>query len=104
MKQEVLERRLDLLRLEGNGLLPAEIVKELSQKYQKSERNIYYDHYIDRVETLLVSLYTDLNQIYQEIFHRPYDKKDEGENGKALLRSGSMGVQHAREQFLFEET
>ena len=43
MKQEVLERRLDLLRLEGNGLLPAEIVKELSQKYQKSERNIYYD-------------------------------------------------------------
>lgn len=44
------------------------------------ERNLYYDHYIDGAEALLVSLYTDLNQIYQEIFDYPYEKKDEGEN------------------------
>ncbi len=46
------------------------------------ERNIYYDYYIERVEALLGSLYTDLNQIYEEIFHPPYDKRDGGESEK----------------------
>jgi hypothetical protein len=43
MKGKVLERRLDLLRLEGNGLSPSEIVNDLSQKYAVSAQSIYYD-------------------------------------------------------------
>jgi septum formation topological specificity factor MinE len=38
-----LERRLEILKLEGNGLEPCEIVKELSVKYRVSERAIYKD-------------------------------------------------------------
>lgn len=40
---EVLERRLEFLKLEAKGLTLCEIVKTLSEKYQTSERNIYYD-------------------------------------------------------------
>ncbi len=40
---DVLERRLEFLRLEAKGFSLCEIVKILSEKYQTSERNIYYD-------------------------------------------------------------
>ncbi len=40
---EVLERRLEFLKLEAKGFSLCEIVKLLSEKYQTSERNIYYD-------------------------------------------------------------
>ncbi len=40
---QVLERRLEFLRLEAKGFSLCEIVKILSEKYQTSERNIYYD-------------------------------------------------------------
>jgi hypothetical protein len=40
---EVLERRLEFLKLEAKGFSLCEIVKVLSEKYQTSERNIYYD-------------------------------------------------------------
>ena len=40
---EVVERRLEFLRLEAKGFSLCEIVKLLSEKYQTSERNIYYD-------------------------------------------------------------
>lgn len=39
----VLQRRLELLKLEGNGLAPFEIVKELSAKYGVGERTVYLD-------------------------------------------------------------
>jgi RNase P subunit RPR2 len=39
----VLERRLEFLRLEAKGFTLCETVKILSEKYQTSERNIYYD-------------------------------------------------------------
>lgn len=55
MKGQVLERRLDLLRLEGNGLSPSEIVKELSQKYGISERSVYYDF--------------ETKNVWQPVFH-----------------------------------
>lgn len=38
-----LERRLEILKLEGNGLEPCEIVKELSVKYGITERAVYKD-------------------------------------------------------------
>jgi hypothetical protein len=40
---EVVERRLEFLKLEAKGFSLCEIVKILSEKYQTSERNIYYD-------------------------------------------------------------
>ena len=39
----VIERRLEFLKLEAKGFSLCEIVKLLSEKYQTSERNIYYD-------------------------------------------------------------
>jgi hypothetical protein len=40
---EVIERRLEFLKLEAEGFSLCEIVKELSKKYQKTERTVYYD-------------------------------------------------------------
>ncbi len=40
---EILERRLEFLKLEAKGFTLCEIVKLLSEKYHTSERNIYYD-------------------------------------------------------------
>jgi hypothetical protein len=40
---EVIERRLEFLKLEAKGFSLCEIVKLLSEKYQTSERNLYYD-------------------------------------------------------------
>ena len=40
---EILERRLEFLKLEAKGFSLCEIVKVLSEKYHTSERNIYYD-------------------------------------------------------------
>ena len=39
----VINRRLEVLKLEGLGFSQAEIVKELSQKAACTERTIYYD-------------------------------------------------------------
>jgi len=43
VRERTIERRLELLQLEGNGLEPSEIVKELSVKYVVSERAVYKD-------------------------------------------------------------
>ena len=40
---ETIERRLEFLNLEAEGFSLCEIVKELSNKYQKTERTVYYD-------------------------------------------------------------
>lgn len=40
---KVLERRLELLTMEGNGFSQSEIVKHLSVKYQCTERTLQYD-------------------------------------------------------------
>jgi hypothetical protein len=40
---DILERRLEFLKLEAEGFTLCEIVKVLSEKYHTSERNIYYD-------------------------------------------------------------
>lgn len=40
---KVLERRLELLNMEGNGFSRPEIVKHLSKKYRCTDRTIHYD-------------------------------------------------------------
>jgi len=43
MQQNTLSRRLDLLKMEGNGLLKPEIVEALSEKYGCSKDAVWYD-------------------------------------------------------------
>ena len=43
MQQHTLERRLELLKLEGNGLLRPEIVQDLSEKFGCVRGTIYND-------------------------------------------------------------
>ena len=43
MTVNVAERRLELLKMEGNGFNQAEIVKHLSQKFQCCDRTVYRD-------------------------------------------------------------
>jgi len=40
---DTVARRIELLKLEGMGFNQVEIVKELSEKHQCSERAVYYD-------------------------------------------------------------
>ena len=40
---DTVSRRLELLKLEGMGFNRSEIVKQLSEKHQCSERTVYYD-------------------------------------------------------------
>ena len=40
---ETVDRRLELLKMEGMGFNQAEIVKELSVKHRCSDRTMYYD-------------------------------------------------------------
>lgn len=43
MQLQTLERRLELLRLEGNGLTRRELVEELSTRFECSKDAIWYD-------------------------------------------------------------
>ena len=55
---EVLEKRLEFLKLEAKGFTLCEIVKALSEKYQTSERNIYYEAEIrDSWQPVLTQLF-----------------------------------------------
>lgn len=44
MKMDTVSRRLDLLKMEGEGFTKTEIVNGLSKKYQCTPRNIYLDY------------------------------------------------------------
>jgi hypothetical protein len=69
---EVLERRLEFLKLEAKGFTLCEIVKILSEKYHTSERNIYYDAETrDSWQPVLTQLF-DLNKARLMVINR-YD-------------------------------
>ena len=69
---EVVERRLEFLKLEAKGFSLCEIVKLLSEKYQTSERNIYYDAETrDTWQTVLTQLF-DLDKARLIVINR-YD-------------------------------
>ena len=69
---EVIERRLEFLKLEAKGFSLCEIVKLLSEKYQTSERNIYYDAETrDTWQTVLTQLF-DLDKARLMVINR-YD-------------------------------
>jgi len=44
MQQKTLDRRLELLKLEGNGIMKPEVVEQLSQKYEVSNDTVWRDY------------------------------------------------------------
>jgi hypothetical protein len=70
----VLQRRLELLKLEGNGLAPSEIVKDLSVKYGVSERVVYLDletratwqPLVQETREALLKVYNRHEQLYRK--------------------------------------
>ena len=69
MKKTV-ERRLELLNLEGSGFSMCEIVKYLSVKWHKTERTIYYDFETRETWQPLFSQYQDMNKARLVILNR----------------------------------
>ena len=83
----VVERRLEFLKLEAKGFSLCEIVKLLSEKYQTSERNIYYDAETRNTwQTVLTQLF-DLDKARLVVMNR-YD---------FLYRQASLHFQTASE-------
>ena len=71
------ERRLELLKLEGIGFNQVEIVKQLSQKHACSDRTVYYDfenraswqptlQQLSDHEAILLKTVNRYEQIYRE--------------------------------------
>ena len=71
------ERRLELLKLEGMGFNQVEIVKQLSQKHGCSDRTVYYDfenranwqptlQQLSDPEAILLKIVNRYEQIYRQ--------------------------------------
>ena len=72
----VAERRLELLKMEGNGFNQVEIVKHLSQKFQCCDRTVYRDfekreewqpylQHLDGEGRLLMKILNRYEQVYR---------------------------------------
>ena len=67
-------------------LINSKYVKWKSKKTQKEyvaqdhERNLYYKHYVRRVELILKALYKDLDRIHNEVFDHSYPIKGEADS------------------------
>jgi len=68
--KNTVERRLELLNLEGMGAEMCEIVKYLSVKWHKTERTIYYDFETRETWQPLFSQYQDMNKARLVILNR----------------------------------
>lgn len=84
---EIVERRLEFLKLEANGFSLCEIVKLLSEKYQTSERNLYYDAETRDTWQLVLTQLFDLDKARLIVINR-YD---------FLYRQASLHFQTASE-------
>jgi len=67
---ETVERRSELLRMEGLGLSVTEIVKELSVKAQVSERTVYKDFQSRSFWQPTVQQYEGLERTYHKNLNR----------------------------------
>jgi len=74
MRETTLERRLDLLKLEGNGLLRPEIVKELSVRFKVTKNTLWYDFrtkhkwqpFIQELKTVYLRIINRHDQLYRK--------------------------------------
>jgi len=64
MQQGTQDRRLELLKLEGNGLLRPEVVEELSRKYSVSKDTVWRDYRTRKYwQPILTEMVEALHQI-----------------------------------------
>lgn len=74
---DTVARRLELLKLEGMGFNQSEIVKELSEKFQCSDRTVYYDfenredwqpalQQLDNPQAILLKVVNRYEEIYRQ--------------------------------------
>ena len=84
---EVVERRLEFLKLEAKGFSLCELVKLLSEKYRTSERNIYYDAETRNTWQPVLTQFFDLDKTRLVVINR-YD---------FLYRQASIHFQTASE-------
>lgn len=92
MKQVTLERRLEILKLEGMGFSEFEIVKDISKRFQCTKRNVYLDFqskakWQPQLQKLSMALQTVLNrheQIYRKAAFMYLKSRGEKERLAAL--------------------
>ena len=70
MRQTVLERRVELLRMEGSGFSTNEIVNYLSEKYHVCERQVYYDYERRKTWQTLIQQLADPDKFLLKIINR----------------------------------
>jgi hypothetical protein len=86
--EKVVERRTELLKMEGMGFCQSEIVKHLSEKHQCSGRTLYRDFQTRRVWQPKISCHADRRQAYYSILNR----------FEQIYRKASFTFQHCRNE------
>ena len=85
------ERRLELLKLEGLGFSQPEIVKELSRNFHCSERAVYHDfegrerwqpelQHVENHSRILMKIVNRYEQIYRQASMMTVAESSENEN------------------------
>lgn len=70
MRNQVLERRTELLKMEGLGFTKYEIVKQLTNKYDVSDRMLYYDYQRRKSWQPLIQELADPEKLVLKIINR----------------------------------
>ena len=104
---EVVSRRLELLKLEGLGLCQAEIVRQLSQKMDCSERTIYNDFecrstwqpLLQGANTPCDVLFKVLNR-YEEIYRQASKRMLSSPN--LLVQIGALNIMLKANSLMFQ--
>ena len=104
---EVVNRRLELLKLEGLGLPQAEIVKQLSQKTACSERTIYNDFECRQTWQPILQGTTSPNDVllkvinrYEEIYRQASRKLYSSAN--ELVQLGALNIMLKVNSLMFQ--
>src|SRR5208283_5013026 len=104
---EAVNRRLELLKLEGLGLSRAEIVKQLSQKMECSERTIYNDFECRSTWQPLLQGATSPNDVllkvvnrYEEIYRQASRKMLTSPN--VLAQLGALNIMLKANALMFQ--
>lgn len=104
---EVVNRRLELLKLEGLGLSQAEIVKQLSQKMACSKRTIYNDFECRQTwqpllqgatnpKDVLLKVTNRYEEIYRQASRRAFSSPNE------LAQLGALNIMLKANSLMFQ--
>ena len=104
---EVVNRRMELLKLEGLGFSQAEIVKQLSKKMECSERTLYNDFECRSTWQPVLQGVTNSNEVllkvvnrYEEIYRQASKRMLTSDNELAQL--GAMNIMLKTNSLMFQ--